>query len=245
MTRLFRGLVVFCLLGCWCCSVKVVAQGTATYAVVHDDGVYGDGNDEGACQTEDDRGTSSTSSTTTKIYDSESTTPAGSSPSPSSRSAMDPHTSPSMSMPVAGVLPIGAVYELSFKMPFVGRQSIQLTILDGKRARLVVDGGYPIDDHLTYAMLPDDNNSNTSSGGSSTTTTTFSTTKSAGPTESPPPRMRRFSVELSEDVKAVMRRFHTELSQIRYDTEQDSPSVLVSFMKIVSIPLRLRRVVVD
>jgi hypothetical protein len=114
-------------------------------------------------------------------------------------------------------LPVGATYQVEFDYPIIGPYIVKLQVVSPSRAKLVVDGGYPIRDSLEYQLKP------------------------IGESEDANNNRVTFNVQLSENMKSILDQFTVTLSEIRYDIAEDSPSVLVSILYVLTFPLKLTR----
>jgi hypothetical protein len=114
-------------------------------------------------------------------------------------------------------LPVGATYQVEFEYPIIGAYIVKLQVVSPSRAKLVVDGGYPIRDSLEYQLKP------------------------VGESEDANNNRVTFNVQLSDKMKGILDQFTVTLSEIRYDIAEDSPSVLVSILYMLTFPLKLTR----
>lgn len=118
------------------------------------------------------------------------------------------------------VMPVGAIYEKSLYLPVIGDYTVQMHILSGATAKLVVGGGYSIEEDFRYKLIE---------SGWHGYTTAASTTRV------------RLSIELSPTLKDMLNDFGVTLSEIQYNSKTDSPSAVVGVMSMVTFPIELER----
>jgi len=117
--------------------------------------------------------------------------------------------------------PIDAVYELSIRIPVIGKQHFQLRIHDENRAELKIDGRLLRihDRNITYEITPlsDDATSNNSINSG------------------------ELSFQLSEETIGTLKRFRTTLTHATYCPITDTPRITVSPPLPMNINLKLKR----
>ena len=120
-------------------------------------------------------------------------------------------------------LPLGATYETTFEFRFIGKYSVHMLVMTENKARLIVKGGFPIRDFVRYQLLLSNNNNNDHDDDDNGNDNL------------------RFSVELSDKLKGILKRFTVSLTELRYDEKGDAVSVRVSVLYMLTFHLSLHR----
>mmetsp|Transcript_11393 Transcript_11393/g.18876 ORF Transcript_11393/g.18876 Transcript_11393/m.18876 type:complete len:199 (+) Transcript_11393:76-672(+) len=110
------------------------------------------------------------------------------------------------------MLPINAVYQVKFSFPLLGDYVVNMYVLSANQAKLIVDGGFPLRGVFDYQLSTNKKNRVT------------------------------FHVQLPQRMRDILERYTVTLSEIRYNVEEDAPSVVVAILYIITFPLKLKRV---
>lgn len=114
------------------------------------------------------------------------------------------------------MMPVGAAYQTNFYFPLIGDWVVQMHIIGTSKARLIVEGAYPIVETLEFVLKPvkDDD---------------------------APTKNVMFDVTLSPSLQAILDSFMVTLSEISYDVEADAPSAMVAILHMLTFPIKLER----
>ena len=127
-------------------------------------------------------------------------------------------------------LPLGATYETTFEFRFIGKYSVHMLVMTENKARLIVKGGFPIRDFVRYQLLLSNNNNNSNNSNNNDHDDADDGNDNL-----------RFSVELSDKLKGILKRFTVSLTELRYDEKGDAVSVRVSVLYMLTFHLSLHR----
>ena len=129
----------------------------------------------------------------------------------------------------ANEIPVGAKYELTVRLPFIGKQRFSLRILSSSVAELKVSGVLQIYDIIRYSVHHEEKKSNLS--------------QATNQNKKQESSSLRFA--LSKKTINTMQRFRTTLDYVEYSKEMDTPIIIVTPPLKRKIRMELKRVTQD
>jgi hypothetical protein len=109
-----------------------------------------------------------------------------------------------------GFMPEGSVYSKSFYIFLVGDQTVTLTMMSNRQARLKVAGALPLEEVLRLELDLE---------------------------------THALRLTTSKSFQDLLSRLSVQLSEVRYDKDKDSPSVLVTLWRWFKFSVKLHRLI--